>query len=71
MFEVLIETPGRDTRQVRCLHDVCMIGRGEGNLVILQGWNIAREHAALHALRWRSMDCAYRMRMDRCNATMS
>jgi pilus assembly protein CpaF len=48
MFEVLIETPGRDTRQVRCLHDVCMIGRGEGNLVILQGWNIAREHAALH-----------------------
>lgn len=47
MFEVLIETPNRDTRQVRCLHDACGIGRGEDNLVILQGWNIAREHATL------------------------
>jgi len=47
MFDVLIETPNRDTRQVRCLHDVCGIGRGEDNLVVLQGWNIAREHAAL------------------------
>ncbi|GLQ96503.1 ATPase, T2SS/T4P/T4SS family [Dyella mobilis] len=47
MFEVLIETPNRDKRQVRCLHDVCVIGRGDDNLVILQGWNIAREHAAL------------------------
>jgi pilus assembly protein CpaF len=51
MFEVLIETPNRDMRLVRCLHDVCMIGRGESNLVILQGWNIAREHAALHLTR--------------------
>jgi pilus assembly protein CpaF len=47
MFEVLIETPNRDPRQVRCLHDVCGIGRGDDNLVVLQGWNIAREHAAL------------------------
>ncbi|GFZ93731.1 ATPase, T2SS/T4P/T4SS family [Dyella caseinilytica] len=48
MFEILIETSNRDKRQVRCLHDVCFIGRGDDNLVILQGWNIAREHAALH-----------------------
>ncbi len=47
MFEVLIETANRDPRQVRCLHSVCGIGRGEDNLVILQGWNIAREHATL------------------------
>ena len=47
MFEVLIETPNRDPRQVRCLHDMCGIGRGEDNLVILQGWDIAREHATL------------------------
>jgi pilus assembly protein CpaF len=47
MFEVLIETPNRDTRQVRCLHDACGIGRSEENLVILQGWNVAREHAML------------------------
>jgi pilus assembly protein CpaF len=47
MFEVLIETANRDPRQVRCLHNACGIGRGEDNLVILQGWNIAREHAML------------------------
>ncbi len=46
MFDVLIETSSRDTRQVRCLHDECGIGRGENNLVILQGWNIAGDHAA-------------------------
>jgi pilus assembly protein CpaF len=47
MFEVMIETANRDPRQVRCLHNACGIGRGEDNLVILQGWNIAREHAML------------------------
>jgi pilus assembly protein CpaF len=47
MFEVLIETPNRDPRQVRCLHNTCGIGRGEDNLVILQGWDIGREHALL------------------------
>jgi len=46
MFDVLIETPNRDSRQVRCLHDSCGIGRSESNLVILQGWNIAGDHAA-------------------------
>ena len=47
MFEVLIETPNRDPRQVRCLHTTCGIGRGEDNLVVLQGWDIGREHAML------------------------
>jgi pilus assembly protein CpaF len=46
MFEVLIETSNRDTRHVRCLNDNCGIGKSEGNLVMLQGWNIAAEHAA-------------------------
>jgi len=49
MFEVLIETANRDPRQVRCLNSSCGIGRGEDNLVILQGWNIAKEHATLSA----------------------
>lgn len=47
MFEVMIETPNREPRQVRCLHDTCGIGRGDDNPVVLQGWNIAREHALL------------------------
>lgn len=47
MFEVMIETPNREPRQVRCLHDTCGIGRGDDNPVVLQGWDIAREHATL------------------------
>ena len=47
MFNVLIETPNRDSRQVRCLHRECGIGRGDGNLIVLQGWNIGSNHAAL------------------------
>lgn len=51
MFEVLIETANRDPRHVRCLNSACGIGRGEDNLVILQGWNIAKEHATLSTRR--------------------
>ncbi len=47
MFEVTIETPNRKPRQVRCMHDTCGIGRGDDNPVVLQGWDIAREHATL------------------------
>jgi len=46
MFEVLIETGNRDVRQVRCLNDECGVGKNENNLIILQGWNIADDHAA-------------------------
>jgi len=51
MFEVLIETANRDPRHVRCLNSACGIGRGDDNLVILQGWNIAKEHATLSTRR--------------------
>ncbi|MGH8074528.1 MAG: ATPase, T2SS/T4P/T4SS family, partial [Lysobacter sp.] len=47
MFNVLIETGNRDPREVRCMHRECGIGRGDGNLVVLQGWNIGSQHAAL------------------------
>ncbi|KAA8918968.1 Flp pilus assembly complex ATPase component TadA [Xanthomonas sacchari] len=47
MFNILIDTPNRDRRHVRCLHRECGIGRGDGNLVVLQGWSIAQQHAAL------------------------
>lgn len=50
MFNVLIETPNRDNRQVQCLNKHCGIGKGDDNLVVLQGWNIARNHATLQAL---------------------
>lgn len=48
MFEVMIETANRDRRQVRCLNDACGVGKSENNLIILQGWNIAPDHATFH-----------------------
>ena len=50
MFNVLIETGNRDPREVRCLHRECGIGRGDGNLVMLQGWNLGSRHAALRRM---------------------
>ena len=47
MFNVVITTPKREERRVRCLHRECGIGRGDGNLIVLQGWSIAQQHAAL------------------------
>ena len=47
MFTILINAPGRDPRQVKCMHRECGIGRGDANLVMLQGWNIASRHATL------------------------
>lgn len=47
MFNVLITTSNREERRVRCMHRECGIGRGDGNLIILQGWSIAQQHAAL------------------------
>ena len=35
MFNILIDTPNRDQRRVRCLHRECGIGRGDGNQPIL------------------------------------
>src|SRR5690606_27856580 len=39
-----------EPRKVRCLHNECGIGRGDENLVILQGWSISKHHASIRAL---------------------
>jgi len=46
MFEVVIETANREARQVRCLNANCGVGKSDNNLVVLQGWDIADDHAA-------------------------
>ncbi len=46
MFEVLIETANREVRHVRCLNASCGVGKSGNNLVVLQGWDIAEDHAA-------------------------
>ncbi|HEX7370633.1 MAG TPA: ATPase, T2SS/T4P/T4SS family [Rhodanobacteraceae bacterium] len=47
MFDVIVETPNKTRRQVRCLGSECGIGRGDENLIVLQGWDIGRTHAVL------------------------
>lgn len=47
MFDVVVETPNKTRRQVRCLGKECGIGKGDDNLIVLQGWDIARNHAVL------------------------
>jgi pilus assembly protein CpaF len=49
MFEVLIETASREVRQVRCLSADCGVGKSDDNLVVLQGYGIAADHAAFRA----------------------
>jgi pilus assembly protein CpaF len=46
VFEVLIETANREVRHVRCLNANCGVGKSDNNLVVLQGWDIADDHAA-------------------------
>jgi pilus assembly protein CpaF len=46
MFQVVIETANREVRKVRCLSANCGVGKSENNLVVLQGWDIADDHAA-------------------------
>lgn len=50
MFRILIDSPNREQRQVRCLHNACGIGRDDANLVMLQGWSIGQQHASIRRL---------------------
>src|SRR5690606_40391013 len=49
MFTVSVETGRSEARKIRCLHNECGIGRSDDNLVVLQGWTIARRHAVIRA----------------------
>ena len=50
MFNVLVEAKNTAPRTIRCLHNECGIGRGDDNLVILQGWSISRRHATIKVI---------------------
>lgn len=47
MFNVVVQAPRSEPRRIRCLNNECGIGRGDDNLVILQGWSIAKRHAVI------------------------
>ncbi|MGO3128027.1 MAG: ATPase, T2SS/T4P/T4SS family [Luteimonas sp.] len=49
MFSVLVDTGRNETRRIKCLNNECGIGRGEENLVVLQGWSISAQHATIRS----------------------
>ena len=47
MFSVLIKNKSGAEEAINCEIDNCTIGKGDDNLIVLQGWTVARTHASL------------------------
>lgn len=47
MFTVVITNKSGSEQVISCEIDNCSIGKGDDNLIVLQGWTVARTHAAL------------------------
>jgi pilus assembly protein CpaF len=47
MFQITIAAPKTRPREIRCLSRSCTLGRGEDDMVSLQGWTIGKQHASL------------------------
>ncbi|MBL8509238.1 MAG: Flp pilus assembly complex ATPase component TadA [Chitinimonas sp.] len=48
MLNVLVTTPRGAENVFECTIDSCAIGKSDENLIILQGWSVAKRHAAIH-----------------------
>jgi pilus assembly protein CpaF len=48
MLRITVTTPRGASNLVECTIDRCGIGKSDDNLIILQGWSVARNHAAIH-----------------------
>lgn len=47
MFTVVITNKSGSEQVISCEIDNCSIGKGDDNLIVLQGWTVARTHAGL------------------------
>src|SRR6185369_4925613 len=47
MLRIAVTTPKGQTSQIECTIDSCSIGKGSDNLIALQGWTVAKKHAAV------------------------
>lgn len=47
MFSVVIKNKSGAEEAINCEIDNCTIGKGDDNLIVLQGWTVARTHASL------------------------
>ncbi len=47
MFQVTVTNSRGRSEQITCNAQVCLIGKSGENLVVLQGWQVARKHASI------------------------
>ena len=47
MLKIVVTTPKGQTSQIDCTIDQCSIGKSDENLIVLQGWTVAKKHAVV------------------------
>lgn len=47
MLNIAVTTPKGNTSRIECTIDSCSIGKSDENLIVLQGWTVAKKHAAI------------------------
>jgi pilus assembly protein CpaF len=47
MLNIAVTTPKGNTSPIECTIDSCSIGKSDENLIVLQGWTVAKKHAAI------------------------
>ncbi|MCF8151449.1 MAG: Flp pilus assembly complex ATPase component TadA [Burkholderiaceae bacterium] len=47
MLNITVTTPKGNTSPIECTIDSCSIGKSDENLIVLQGWTVAKKHAAI------------------------
>ena len=47
MLKILVTTPKGQSSQIDCTIDQCSVGKSDENLIVLQGWTVAKKHATI------------------------
>ena len=47
MLRIAVTTPKGQTSEIECTIDSCSIGKSDENLIVLQGWTVAKKHATV------------------------
>ena len=47
MLRIAVTTPKGQTSEIECTIDSCSIGKSDENLILLQGWAVAKKHATV------------------------
>jgi pilus assembly protein CpaF len=47
MLKIAVITPKGQRSEIECTIDTCSIGKSDDNLIVLQGWTVAKKHAQI------------------------